>query len=215
VIQSHVKVLKTSLSDLCEPLYGVTKRSRTRAESYRLSSGFEHQRFNWLGGHLMRAHAYSLLCKDEEEGKLGGWRVARKIHKQNGRVQLYRDWVTLRLLSGSIGDPPTGRNPVRRAFYCNTPIDAPFHQEVIDGRIEARLVGSITFDLDGNPLIRVFRPLRPVGFKQNAVTDFDWDLPTTRIEADEMEFRPIDDFLPIDLPDEIEGGEEGDGTIRG
>ncbi len=197
------KIIKASLSPLCEPLYRCVDRSYDRADDHFIQHDMDNTEHPGGRAHLARHHLRHEL---KQEKDLGGWKLSRP--RPNGEVTLSLKTMKLRMLRpgptlySKLPAPPTGRNRARISYYRNPSLN-------VFGAAGSNLIGVWDFDRELEEVaIRIVRPVRAWRIGQYEQIDIDFFLPRQEEDLVTMEFVPSDEGMSLPLLEEMEAGEE-------
>lgn len=201
--------IRRLVSPLCAPLHEAFPTAVEQARDVRHDYDLAGVDYDWLGTHLIRGLAHRSLV---ERRDLGDWRLVGD-HQRNGELWLANNTTTIRLLHSLSPDevPPAGRNPTRQGFYRNPPLfDIQEGLFPINQLLGVwRVVDPETYEVG----FRIVRPLKPWPYRRMTTVhvDVDFLLPRDVDQFEDLEFRPTDEDMILNLPDEQEETPDADG----
>ncbi|PZS24306.1 MAG: hypothetical protein DLM60_00605 [Pseudonocardiales bacterium] len=204
--------LLSMVSELCEPLHRAFEYGTERSVECRRLAGLSDRVYDWLGTHQARALAHQQLL----DVQLGGWKLVGK-HSRNGELWLAHGLglTTLRMLHASSTEdvPAPGPNWARRAYYCNDSLlgMGVAHQPALFEGSKLLGLWRVTDWEAFRVGIRIVRPVGTWRYCARARTDLDVMLPRLVDDFGDLEWRPNDFGMELDIPagEDLEEGEEG------
>lgn len=187
-LRDHVLDL---MGRLCEPLHDQLELASARSAMHLEGHGIPSR--GWQHTHLTRAH----LCKQLSPLDLYPFTI--RTPNPNGRLLMdATDGSTLRILHAGPGGsvPPPGPNLARVRYYQQQQLPIPHLT------LASALLALWSVSDDGAATFRIARPIGKWTYGGNAQVDLDFALPRKSSDLEELEFRPDDSGLNLDIPSE-------------